>query len=399
MTGGQRIYIIVLFALVVGVGVLESMNPKATDWTPSYSRYHTKPYGSKYLYDRLTDVFPDGIRTVEASEMRDQWGRYARDEYDESVNHLYVSTRFMLPDKDLRVLLQQVHEGDDLLVAAHQLGYLFSDTLEAWVDRDYSFSDQKLTDVMTLRFKDRAVSIKPYDLLNCPGGGYFDQLPKEANILAVDGRSRPVIAHIPWGEGNILLCAEPRLLTNFNMVSGDNAEAIGILLGYMSDGPVSWNEYRKFDRLDRKMTPLRWILEQPPLAWAYYLALVLLLAYIALHIRRQQRSIPVIPPVRNDSRDFVHTMGQLYYNKGDHADLARKMITFFKEDVRQRAHMASFNYGPDTTERLARRSGMPVQEMHQLLGRVQRFELASSLSAIQLTELDSLLHRLRSKLQ
>ncbi len=64
--------------------------------------------------------------------------------------------------------------------------------------------------------------------------------------------------------------------------------------------------------------------------WAWFLALTLVVLYIIVYARRQQRAIPVVAPPRNATRDLVHTIGRLYWHKGDHADLARKMIAHFK---------------------------------------------------------------------
>ena len=53
-------------------------------------------------------------------------------------------------------------------------------------------------------------------------------------------------------------------------------------------------------------------------------------------MRRKQRYIPVVAKPKNDSLDFVKTIGRLYYDKGDHKNLSRKMGAFFLEHVRSR---------------------------------------------------------------
>lgn len=388
MTGKEKIYIAVLLLLVFAVGILENTKPREVDWSNSFSRYHRKPYGSKYVHERLPDLFGPQVRTGDRSETE---MRRERRDRDEPINHLYVRTGFDLPRPDVDALLQQVEGGDQLLIAAWGMGHVLSDTLGVRTDRLFD------RDLMTVRFLPPTTETRSFDFTNMPNPGYFPAYPPEATVMAVNGRSQAVLLHLAWGEGDIWLCSEPRIFTNYNLLQGRNAELMAHVLSHLPEGPVVWNEFRKLDP-QGSMTPLRWILDQPALRWAYYLTLALVLLYFITHTRRQQRAIPVLAPVRNDSRDFVHTMGRLYYNKGDHSDLARKMITYFKDDLRQRAHIHRFAADEETTDRLAKRTGLPAKEVHILIRRILDAEAQPRMSAIQLTELDRLLHDLRSRL-
>lgn len=389
MTGKEKVYLVLLLLLVVVVGVLENTRPKGTDWSPSFSRYHKKPYGCKYLYARLPDLFGPGISTGDRSEAELRSARWR--EEDGPINHLYVSSGFHLPQRDVDALLAQVAAGDQLFIAAWELGSILQDTLGLATTRMFD------RDAMTVRFLAPTTETRPFDYTNMPQPGSFAEHPEAATVLAVNDRSEPVLIHLAWGEGDLWLCAEPRLFTNYNLLERKNAELIAHVLSHLPQGPVRWNEFRKLDP-QGETTPLRWILAQPALHWAYFLSLALVLLYLFTHARRQQRAIPIVPPVRNDSRDFVHTMGRLYYNKGDHADLARKMITYFKDDLRQRAHIHKFAADAETADRLAKRTGLTVNEITPLLRRITDAEAQPRMSALQLTELDRVLHHLRSRL-
>lgn len=389
MSTKERIVLGLLVLLVVVVGMLENHRPPAVDWSPTFSRYHKKPYGCKYVYDRLPDLFGREVTTVDRSASEQLRARAYDDEAVHTIVH--VNGAFNLPRHEVELLLEQVAGGDQLFIAAWDLGMVLNDTLglsqSRMVDRD----------VMTVRFLQLPEEKRPFDLTNMPMPAYFDAYPDAATVLAVNGRSGAVFLHIPWGHGDLWLCSEPRMLTNFNLLQPRNADLIATIFSFLPEGPVEWNEFRKV-AVDGRMTPLRWILDQPALHWAYFLTIVLVLLYMLTHMRRQQRAIPVVAPVRNDSRDFVHTVGRLYYNKGDHADLARKMIIHFKDDVRQRAHITPFTYDNDTAERLARRTGIPRMEMISLLARIEAYEQQRTVSPLQLVELDHLLHDLRTRL-
>ena len=119
-------------------------------------------------------------------------------------------------------------------------------------------------------------------------------------------------------------------------------------LSVLPPSPVVWDEAYKVGRMEAS-TPLRYILSQTPLRWAWYLGAVV---GGAVHLgvcpspaaRHPHRGCHRATPRANS----MHTVGRLYWHKGDHADLARKMIAHFKEDVRQRTYLGTFAYDEAT---------------------------------------------------
>lgn len=390
MTTREIVVVGSLLLLVVVVGTLEAMRPPEVDWSPSFSRYHDRPYGSKLVYERLPDLFGKQVRTTDQGE-RDAIRGMEFGGTEGPQTHLYVKQQVSLPLHDRNALLERVADGDQLFIAAW------------WLDDDlnerFGVAQQRMTDRdgMTVRFLGLDSIRRGFDFDLMPAPGYFSQWPEEAQVLAVNGRSEPVFLHLAWGEGDIWLCAEPRVLTNYNLLAADNAECMATMLSFLPPGPVHWNEFRKVDP-QGQLTPLRWTLMQPALKWAYFLCIALVLLFMLTHARRQQRAIPVLAPVRNDSRDFVHTVARLYHQKGDHLDLARKMIAYFKDEVRQRAHIHRLDQDPDAVERLAKRTGLSPADIRDKLARIERYERQQQMSALQLTELEQLLHDLRGRL-
>jgi len=52
-------------------------------------------------------------------------------------------------------------------------------------------------------------------------------------------------------------------------------------------------------------TPLKYILSQESLKWAYYILIVSIIVYIIFQGKRKQRVIPLIPPLKNTTLEFV----------------------------------------------------------------------------------------------
>ena len=108
--------------------------------------------------------------------------------------------------------------------------------------------------------------------------------------------------------------------------------------------------------------------------WAFWLGLFTIACYILFQLKRRQRVIPIIPPLRNDSVAFVETVGRLYYNKRNHVNLAGKMIQQYLEWVRTHYYLNTNVLNDEFVRSLSAKSGQPialVQEMVQMITEVR----------------------------
>jgi hypothetical protein len=133
-------------------------------------------------------------------------------------------------------------------------------------------------------------------------------------------------------------------------------------------------------------TPLRYILTTEPLAWAYYLCLFSCLVFIVFEARRKQRAIPIIKPLANASLEFAGTIGTLYYQRGDHKNIAEKRIHFFYDYVR--THFFLTGHEIDFVEKLSLKSLKPLVQVEALVNSIIACQQANSISVNQLTDLN-----------
>ena len=126
--------------------------------------------------------------------------------------------------------------------------------------------------------------------------------------------------------------------TNYFLLHKDNDayynEALSVIP--KDETKITWDEYflhKLFDghNKDDNKGWLYVLFKYPPFKWGLLAAIITIGVYVLLETRRKQRYIPAIAKPRNDSLDFVKTIGRLYYEKNDHRDLAKKMgIVFFR---------------------------------------------------------------------
>jgi hypothetical protein len=93
-------------------------------------------------------------------------------------------------------------------------------------------------------------------------------------------------------------------------------------------------------------------------------------------MRRKQRVIPVVAKPRNDSLDFVKTIGRLYFDKGDHKNLARKMSAYFLEHVRNKYKISTSSLNEDFIKNLQYKSGATEQEIMTIVSFINTIDEA-----------------------
>lgn len=127
------------------------------------------------------------------------------------------------------------------------------------------------------------------------------------------------------GAGRVVLFSAPHLLTNYGMLYGGGAALVPGLLAYAApEGPVVWPHRLRTDA-PGEGTPLSYVLGHPAFRPAWRTAFVALLLAMAFRVRRRQRAIPYVAPPRNASAAFARVVGRLYYQRGNHAHLARTL--------------------------------------------------------------------------
>jgi hypothetical protein len=114
-------------------------------------------------------------------------------------------------------------------------------------------------------------------------------------------------------------------------------------------------------------TPLRFILTNEPLSWAYYILIFSILLFMIFEAKRKQRIIPVLKPLSNTTLEFVNTIGNLYYQRSDHKNIAEKKIQFFFDQIRNYYHLNTSNRDESFVNSLAGKSGSTEESVRNLL--------------------------------
>jgi len=103
---------------------------------------------------------------------------------------------------------------------------------------------------------------------------------------------------------------------------------------------------------------MRVFLSHPELEWAYYIAIFSLLIFVLYEIKRRQRIIPVIEPLSNSTLEFVNVVGQVYYEKRNNDNIAKKQVLYLLSYLRDEYQLKTNKLDKEFTETLTAKLGL-----------------------------------------
>ena len=324
---------ILYISLAIGLFVtVKLLSPKQYDWNMTLAHDDKNPYGTFAFNQLLPELFrgnkiSHSYKTI--YEIKDSLG--LRD------NIIIISSNFSADSEDCKVLLQHVQAGGTAFISAQYFWGHFSDTLQLET-YDYFFRSGHIfskRDSSFLKFANiRLDTAQEYFYRRDNIHNYFSRFDTtRTTVIAKNDYNNPVTVRMQIGKGNLILNSTPLIFSNIYLLSSGNHEFVSKTLSYLPANDVTWTEYYQLGRMEVG-TPLRFILANEPLRWAYYIAIVSLLLFMIFEMKRKQRIIPIIKPLSNTTLEFVRTIGNLYFQNSEHKSIAEKKINFFMDRLR-----------------------------------------------------------------
>ena len=374
-----------LLAVVVGV---EIAGPKPLDWTQSFDGDDQRPYGSLVLHRVLPDLFPDQrIRTADLPPYL-----VLRDTTLQSQNYVFLAFTFAPDQAETETLLDFVARGNTVFAAARNFRGPLADTLKLDTGIHWSAlgtpGDLGQQDTIAVNFVNKALRrAGGYVYRPEATAAYFDYVDTvRTTVLGENSEGEANFIRTDVGAGAFYLSTVPLAFTNYNLLSESGADYAAKALSYLPVQDVLWDEHYK-PTSARATTPLRYILANESLRRAYFLLIGSLLLFLIFEAKRRQRIIPVVQPPRNATVEFVRTVGRLYYNQGDHANLAHKKIGYFLDYVRTRLRLGTASLDERTQEQAAERSGVPLPDVQKTFMLIEKLRTQPHVTEAELKAL------------
>jgi len=370
MMRGERKFWWLLGGLLALVVVFELAKPQPIDWSESYAATDARPLGGQVLRTVLPSLFSGAdVIDVDAPPFI-----HLHDTTLRQTNYVFVTSTFAPDPAETRRILDYAARGNQVYVAAGAVEGLLADTLEL-VSSRFELGGLVLPgvpgDTAAVTYQLPGMAARTFIYAEGTYWGYseaFDSTRTEP--LGVDGDGDAFFLRTAWGEGAIWLHLLPETFGNVNLLEADRLEAVSYAFSPLPNQNTFWDQHYKPPRA-QVSTPLRFVLQHEALRPAYWTIMAGVLLVLVLGSKRRTRPVPVVAPPPNDSLDFVQTVGRLYHETGQHDAVLQKRIAYLNGVIRDRYRMR-VPAVPSAAwlERLAARSGQPVEavtELFQLL--------------------------------
>lgn len=388
-------YMIFLIVVIILYVVYELQKPKQLNWTSTYHVNHSIPFGAKATHDLIKDLFDDEALTSSYKTIYE-----LVNEENLTENLLVVADGISLDDNDVNALLEHVDNGATVLLSARGFGGPITDTLgfsvavkDPTLAYDFKAIQEALSgealETVSLKFGDRS----EYGFSTIATMSYFGRVDEEKlEVLAVNEGNEPVLVRHKKLEGSLLVSTMPLAFSNYFVLNEETTRFTSSLLSlFPKDEAIMHNEYYQLGRLEAQ-TPLRVLLSNPSLKWAFFILLFTLLIFIFFESKRRQRIIPLIVPLKNMSVEFVETLGRLYYRQNDHLKLAEKRVQYWKDYVRGHYNLRIDQLDDRFAKDLANKSGVTPKSINVLLEFIKRVEAGVAINQGELMQIEKQLN-------
>lgn len=400
--------LIALIAIVVLAAVFyftyNSDKPKY-DWRDAwvehaYKETSTEPYGSQiahrlleryFLGKKLTDIQKSIVKELPLDSSK-------------GANYVFIGEAMYMDSVSTQHLLQFVRSGNTAFLASKTIPFdlMFSLYYEECPEAEWSdYSSLSSTEIsMTLREpRDLtpkrtdfhfAAQNKPvsYDWHYIAEIYFCNSLPQQPLGYLRDTFVN--FAKFPYGKGQFLLHTNPLVFTNYSLLRTETRPYVEGVLSWLPSGNIYWDAMSRVpEAVARRRNqnrgsgpsgglenehPLTYILQQPSLAWAWYLLAGLAGAWLIFRAKRRQRIIPVLPKNENSSYEFISTVANLHFREKNYQGLCIQRMRLFLAAVRERYGLVAsleaetFYLRADEAylRRLATVSEVPEQHIHDI---------------------------------
>lgn len=365
----SKIALYIIGAVIVFMMIAEITKPKALNWRNSYSAADKIPLGCFVLFNEL-ETFSEGEILVSKQSVYE----YLKDEdFSESKTLMFINDRINFDKQESETLMKFVEEGNTVFISSTYFYGNALDTLNVSVQRQYTNIYRKEADN---KFTSPSLQANNRIYKDVIENSFFESIDTlRTTVLGTlttkneddINETHPNLIKVEVGDNNgqFIMHTNPFAFTNYHLLD-DKEDYAATVLSYMPKQQIIWdNNYKS----GRKVitSPLRYILENTALKWAFYISMFSLILFVIFRGKRTQRIIPVIKKLDNATLDFTRTIGELYYQYGDFSNIIDKKIQYFLEFVRTRYYLETNQFNSGFIDKLAAKSSNSKEDTKTLV--------------------------------
>ena len=115
-------------------------------------------------------------------------------------------------------------------------------------------------------------------------------------------------------------------------------------------------------------------------------------------VKRRQRVIPIIAPLKNSTVDFVEVVGKVYYERRDNANIAHKKILYLLSFLREQYQLKTTQLDKEFAESLVWKTGADTAFVQDLVDYINYIGQQNTVNDKELIELNRLIEKFYQKI-
>jgi uncharacterized protein DUF4350 len=377
------IIVVVVIAALTGIYFfLEKEFGAKYNWYETYEQESTEPYGTYTISGLLKSYYPHYTFTSIKKPLEEELQK-RKDTC--RVNYIFIGDDMYVDSNDVQTLLDFVEKGNNAFIAAKYSPFemmdhfYYNDSLES----SCILFPRQLDSTGRLNFFQSSLqgkyeySFMHHNLVYPYRWKYLkpDSCTAEDKTLYKLGYlSNEKINYfkIDHGRGSIYFHTTPLAFTNYFLLKPAGVEYASKVFSFLPPGNIIWDEYSKIPSDDSNYnpgltkSPLKFILSEESLRWAWYIFLVLIFMYLIFGMKRRQKIIPLVLPKVNTSLDYINTVGLMFFQHDAHRIISLYKMKMFLAFIRSRYFIPTNTINDELKKRIAENSSISQEDVEKI---------------------------------
>lgn len=365
MSKNFKIYLGVFLVILVIMGVFQINKKPLLDWRKNFDPNSKTPFGLFVFNSEADQLFGNQLKRVDQSP----YDYYTSKK--ENGNHNILVIEKSLDQESWNQIFDQVKAGSNAIFIGRSLPNNIEDSLKI---RLWNINSD---DTYTLEFTDKNLAKDTLYINRLPDRKGFTRIDPKHEILGYNKTTdfqnnyykNANFIKINFGKGHFYFYSEPIAISNYYLLkSRSNYPAK--LFSFLPQQKTIW--FTESQSVGNSQSNMRFILANPALRYALYLAIIGLALFMFFNAKRKQRIVPIIEPLKNTSLDFVKSIGNLYLQEGDFHDMMAKKAQYFLNKVRLDLLIDTHKLDEDFIKKLQLKTGVPVEHIQEAVSLIKK---------------------------
>lgn len=348
------------------------------------------PYGMSVAKTLLSELFPAAKIYYETKDPG-YWDHVNSEDSGQAV--VFVANYLEADEDELHRLLEFEKKGNYVFIIARQFSYEASKFFNFEDDPYFHDVLETVPDSMEVRLEP---SVFHSDTtFTYPGKSFEGSLSSldtaHTIVLGRTDQTRVNFVQLKSEGGSFFIHTSPLAFSNYFILHKNNIRYYENALSVIPPNvrTIVWDEYYLQKPYHPKQSEPNWLsimLQHESFKWGFFTGIAALLLFVLLSMRRKQRMIPVHEKPKNESLDFIKTLGRLYYDRRDHKNLSVKMGQYFLEHVRAKYKISTQTLDEKFIQSLHFKSGYPVEELNRIISFINNLNAQPMITEGQLSD-------------